>query len=115
MTNPATSLIPSPGLPDPLLGRFRAALDLLYGERIERVVLFGSRARGDFLAESDYDVAVFLKSMPDRWVEVERLAHVSVEFTDTTGAIFSSKPFEAGAYRDRTPIMFEIRRDGRDF
>ena len=115
MTNPATSLIPSPGLPDPLLGRFRAALDLLYGERIERVVLFGSRARGDFLAESDYDVAVFLKSMPDRWVEVERLAHVSVEFTDTTGAIFSSKPFEAGAYRSRTPIMFGIRRDGRDF
>jgi uncharacterized protein len=32
---------------DPVLIRFRAALDALYGERIERVVLFGSRARGD--------------------------------------------------------------------
>jgi hypothetical protein len=29
---------------DPVLKRFRAALDALYGERIERVVLFGSRA-----------------------------------------------------------------------
>jgi predicted nucleotidyltransferase len=30
---------------DPILKRFRAALDRLHGERIERVVLFGSRAR----------------------------------------------------------------------
>ena len=29
---------------DPVLTRFRAALDEIYGERIERVVLFGSRA-----------------------------------------------------------------------
>jgi len=32
---------------DPVLIRFRAALGRLYGDRIERVVLLGSRARGD--------------------------------------------------------------------
>ena len=32
---------------DPILKRFRAALDEMYGDRLERVVLFGSRARGD--------------------------------------------------------------------
>ena len=32
-------------LQDPVLARFRAALDEIYGNRIERVVLFGSRAR----------------------------------------------------------------------
>ncbi|HVC51763.1 MAG TPA: hypothetical protein VND87_07060 [Stellaceae bacterium] len=30
---------------DPILKRFRAALDAIYGDRIERVLLFGSRAR----------------------------------------------------------------------
>ena len=30
---------------DPILRRFRTALDALYGDRIERVVLFGARAR----------------------------------------------------------------------
>ena len=37
-----------PGAPtdDPVLIRFRDVLDVLYGERIERVVLFGARARG---------------------------------------------------------------------
>lgn len=32
-------------LDDPVLDRFRAALDDMYGDRLERVVLFGSRAR----------------------------------------------------------------------
>jgi predicted nucleotidyltransferase len=45
----------------PVPTRFRAALDKVYGERIERVVLFGSRARGDARPDSDYDVLVFLK------------------------------------------------------
>jgi predicted nucleotidyltransferase len=48
-------------LDDPILKRFRAALDALYGDRIERVVLFGSRARGEARSDSDYDVAVFVK------------------------------------------------------
>lgn len=32
---------------DPILSRFRAALADTYGDRLERAVLFGSRARGD--------------------------------------------------------------------
>jgi glycosyltransferase involved in cell wall biosynthesis len=38
---------------DPILKRFRAALGEIYGDRIERVVLFGSRARGDAATASD--------------------------------------------------------------
>jgi len=32
---------------DPILRRIRASLRAMYGDRIERLVLFGSRARGD--------------------------------------------------------------------
>ena len=38
----------------------------MYGDRLERVVLYGSRARGDAREDFDYDVAVFLRNMPDR-------------------------------------------------
>jgi uncharacterized protein len=48
---------------DPVLVRCRKALDEIYGDRLERVALFGSCARGDAHAESDYDVAVFLHDM----------------------------------------------------
>jgi uncharacterized protein len=40
---------------NPILAKFRAALNEMYGERIECVVLFGSRARGDVKPDSDYD------------------------------------------------------------
>jgi predicted nucleotidyltransferase len=30
---------------DPILKRFKAALQKIYGDQIERIVLFGSRAR----------------------------------------------------------------------
>ena len=99
---------------DPLLSRFRAALGEMYGDRIDRVVLFGSRARGDARANSDYDVAVFLKQLPDRWKELHRLADLRVEFIDETGAFFDVLPYPAAAYAERSPLMREIRLDGLD-
>jgi uncharacterized protein len=99
---------------DPILARFRAALEALYGDRLERVVLFGSRARGDAHPESDYDVAVFLTDLTNRWSEARRLAVIETEILAETGAFIHAMPYAAGAYRDRTPLMHEVRREGID-
>jgi len=106
--------VPTMVVDDPVLARFRNALDAMYGNRIDRVVLFGSRARGDARADSDYDVAVFLKSLPDRWAELDHLAALRVDMIDDTGAFFDAKPYAADEYRERTPLMHEIRHDGVD-
>ena len=58
--------------------RFRQALDKVYGDKIERVVLFGSRARGDARPGSDYDVAVFLNGPDGFNNEAVRLAAIEV-------------------------------------
>ena len=55
---------------DPVLQCIRAELDRVYGDRLERVILFGSRARHDAHEDSDYN--------------------------------------------DRTPLMHNIREEGRD-
>ncbi|HLY44683.1 MAG TPA: nucleotidyltransferase domain-containing protein [Stellaceae bacterium] len=99
---------------DPVLKRFREALDALYGKRIERVVLYGSRARGDHRADSDYDVAVFLRDFADRWQEVHRIIPIVTEILYDDEAFIHALPYRAGAYRDRTSLMREIRRDGVD-
>jgi predicted nucleotidyltransferase len=101
-------------LSDPVLARFRAALDELYGGRIERVVLFGSRARGDAHLDSDYDVAVFLRDLTDRWREIDRLAAIETDILTETGHFIHAMPYRAGSYRERTPLMHEIRREGID-
>jgi predicted nucleotidyltransferase len=98
----------------PILTRIRAALAEIYGERLARVMLFGSRARGDAQADSDYDVAVFLTDMADVWAERFRLADLRVRFLDETGVFFDAKPYLDDALRERTPLMHEIRRDGFD-
>ena len=72
---------------DPVLARFRAALDAIYGDRLERVVLFGSRARGDAHAKSDYDVAIFLHDFVDRWREMDVLVPLVTDIVEQTGLV----------------------------
>jgi predicted nucleotidyltransferase len=45
---------------DPKLARVADALRQTFDSRLVSALLFGSRARGDHRADSDYDVAVFL-------------------------------------------------------
>ncbi len=98
---------------DPLLRRFRDAVAELYGPTLDRVVLFGSRARGDAREDSDYDVAVFLEG------------HAGTDgrncgasppwrsrFMDE-GVFIEAIPVPAASdYEKRTPLMHEIRKDG---
>jgi predicted nucleotidyltransferase len=99
---------------DPVLVRFRRELAAIYGDRLERVVLYGSRARGEAGIESDYDVAVFLRGMNDRWAELRRLGELGAEILFETGEFVHALPHAAGAYEEPTPLMREIRREGVD-
>ena len=99
---------------DPALTRFRHRLGEVYGARLERVVLFGSRARGDARPDSDYDVAVFLHDMSDRPFELNRLAGLATDVLYDRGGVVHAMPYRAGAYEERTPLMHEIRVDGVD-
>jgi predicted nucleotidyltransferase len=78
--------------PDPVLLRYRKALGEIYGNRLERVVLYGSRARGDARPDSDYDVAVFLHDMNDLGPELHRLANLEVTIIDETGEVVHATP-----------------------
>jgi predicted nucleotidyltransferase len=94
---------------DPVLNRFRAALDQAYGGRIERVVLFGGRARGDAHADAGYEVAVFLHDLPDRWRELDRLADIGSMILENEGEWVHAMAYAAGAYHDPTPRMHAVR------
>lgn len=97
-----------------VLSKLRDALRALYGDQIERIVLYGSRARGDAREDSDYDVAVFLKNLENRWKEPDKIAIVATNILADTGAVIHAMPYRAGAYQERMPLMHELRREGID-
>ena len=99
---------------DPILIRFRTALDAVYGCRVERIVLFGSRARGEARQDSDFDVAVFLKEMISFGTESAIIADIESEILYDTGAVINALPLPAGSHEGRTGFMGELRRDGVD-
>jgi predicted nucleotidyltransferase len=106
--------MPTPAARDPVLARVRAAFADLYVERLDRVVLFGSRARGDARDDSDYDIAVFLRDLDDRAHDMDALAYVSTDVLYDLGAVVHAMPYRADAYNDGSPLMWEIRHDGID-
>src|ERR1051326_7982639 len=95
--------MPVKTIDDPILKRFRAALDEVYGSRIERVVLYGSRARGDANDGSDYDVAVFLRDFADRWREMDRIIPIVTDILYEGEAFIHARPYRPGVYGRRPP------------
>ena len=60
------------------LERFREALAADYGDVVEKAVLFGSKARGDWRAESDIDVMVIVKNeAADAQESIADMGHAS--------------------------------------
>jgi predicted nucleotidyltransferase len=96
----------------PVMAAFAAALRAAYGPRLARAVLYGSRARGEAGAESDWDVAVFLDPLGDAVAEAYRLADLGTDLLDAHGAMVHAMPFAADAYGARTLFMRRVRQEG---
>ena len=101
---------------DPVLVRLKAELVKLYGPRLKKALLYGSRARGDFREDSDYDVLVVLKPPFDHWTELRRLAKLSSDITwDTVGGdtpvVASFKAVTEADIAARTGFMHNVRRE----
>jgi uncharacterized protein len=97
---------------EPVLRRLKAELERLYGDRLERVLLFGSRARGDARPDSDWDVAVFLRGYDENRDEASPLTDFTFDLLVDEGIDLSVKLFAPEELHRRTPLTHEIRREG---
>ena len=104
-----------PGLDAPILRRLRQELERRYGERLARLILFGSRARGDAQPDSDWDVAVVLKGYDGNLEEVSLLSDLGFDLMLETGAVLSLLPFSPEALAERTLFTHNLREEGVAF
>lgn len=96
-----------------ILSELRERFVELYGDRLVKIVLFGSQARGDASPGSDIDVLAVLKGEVRPSEELERtgdaIAALSLKYDVLLSTIF--RPEEA-FYRADTPLLANVRREG---
>ncbi len=103
-------------LADPILARLKKELEALYGARLQRVLLYGSRARGDHQPDSDYDVLVVLQGPVDFWPEQKALSALSSDILWKTvaegrPADVSFRPVTEDQIQQRTGFMHNVRKE----
>lgn len=93
---------------------FKVALQHLYGERLQRVVLYGSYARGDYDEESDIDLMVVLNDSEINIIdEVFLLSNLTLDAILQHGKAVSALPVSDHKYRNSSmPVYQEARREG---
>jgi uncharacterized protein len=86
-----------------------------YGDGLLRVVLFGSKARGDFDSESDLDVLVVMRGQDD-WRFWEEITDLPTRLLLDTGVNISALVRGEARYQwlatHHAPIYNSIQRDG---
>jgi predicted nucleotidyltransferase len=106
--------MPAPSLQDnSLLSDLRTALEDLYGDRLVRLVLHGSRARGDTHAESDVDVFVVLEAPVEPGREIRRMRDIRTRIGLRYEQALSLLPVSETEYQNQSSAwLANARRDG---
>jgi len=98
---------------EPLLRELRTALETLYGDRLAKLILYGSFARGDAGEGSDIDVMVVLHGEVDAWDEIKRATQATYPLQLEYEELIALLPASAEACRKRhSPLMLNVRKEG---
>ncbi len=96
-----------------ILEKVKTFLQTTYHDNLDKVILFGSRARGDYRADSDIDILIVLKEPFNYSQEVEKtsifISEVSLEFDLVISRVFAeAKEFNL----KNTPFFMNVRKEG---
>jgi predicted nucleotidyltransferase len=88
-------------------------LQSLYGERLARVVLFGSQARGEATDNSDIDVMVVLKGDVSPSLEIARTIDDVADISLANDVVLSCIFMPESRYDlEQSPLLLNVRREG---
>lgn len=86
------------------------------GVRVERIILFGSRARGDHREDSDYDILVVVKGEIGRSLRRELARHIRARILKELSApadVIVAAEAKWRKYQDELGhLYYEVKREG---
>ena len=96
------------------LGEIKQRVQSLVGQRLRGIVLFGSKARGDFDPESDLDIAILVDGLDQETKRkiIDVVADVEVKFLVVVSSlVLSWDDFQSLRARERR-IALDIENEG---
>ena len=96
-----------------IISQTRLGLEKNYGDRLERVVLFGSQARGDARADSDIDLLIVLKNTFSYSTESDRISSLIADLCLEYNVLISCAFATSEQFQHRNSGFFRnIRAEG---
>ncbi len=81
-----------------ILTKIKDCLQMLYGDRLQNVLLFGSEARGESIPDSDIDIMVILNGPVCFMLEYRRIIDALYDLILESGRIIDVTPVEKQKY-----------------
>lgn len=81
-----------------ILTKIKDCLQMLYGDRLQNVLLFGSEARGESIPDSDIDIMVILNGPVGFMLEYRRIIDALYDLILESGRIIDVTPVEKQKY-----------------
>lgn len=92
---------------------FRAALERLYGQRLIKVILYGSWARNEATEDSDVDLLVVLEGDVQPGKEIGRMIDIITDINLKHNVLLSVYPASDRDYKSlKSPLLMNVRREG---
>jgi predicted nucleotidyltransferase len=96
-----------------ILRALRKELDTTLGERVEKVILYGSQARGDARDDSDIDVLIVLKDDFKYRTMLKKTSKIVAKLSLDNDVVISRAFASRQQYeQSKMPFLMNVRRDG---
>ncbi|MFM7406668.1 MAG: nucleotidyltransferase domain-containing protein [Cuspidothrix sp.] len=99
-----------------ILDKLKSHLREIYGDRLVKMVLFGSQARGEAAKYSDIDVLVVVKGNVNPGEEIKRTSYVVADLSLEYDQVISRLFIDESRFNSyKSPLLENIRREGIAF